>query len=680
MKNRDNSLLTLLLILAIAVFSIHLSQRWLLGARIDTTADDIYSLTPGSRAILQRMADEGAQPLDVRLYFSETAGNTLPKFIKDFVTYERYLRALLEQYSSASDGKIRVETIDPVPDSDAADRAVADGLDGKLINQNGDLFYFGLAFETQTGSRDAIEFLWPDQQASIEYEISKRIRGLVWPIRKRVGVLSSLDVLGGDQDPFMAQMLAAQGRAPARAWIAIGLLRELYDVEPIETDVEEISAADFDLVVVIHPKELPTKTLYALDRWITSGGNALFLLDPYAIGDTPPQNPQQPWTALQYQPASSLAPLLAPLGLEMAADRFAADLALAVRRPVGPLGGAESVLVDLRIAGEEGAQLLASELPLMQGVSDLRFFLAGSLELTGAAADGDGETIERTPLVTTTATGSTLRIEPGFGGDELAYADLNEPAKLRDRWQPGSEPVVLAYLLRGRPASAFPDGIEAADGEAEPAPESEAEEFALDETTPREDSAMEDRSVVDDGLGGEASVIVFADVDFIDDQVAFDRHPLGFVEAANDNHKLFLNAVDYLLGSQELMAVRTKRGVSRPFLLFDRIEAEAERDTLEREREIRSSIATFQLELQARQGEITQRDAALFEKRVQDEVETLNEQLAAANRELREIRKARRARIEREESKVRFAVMGWMPIFVLAIGVQRALRRRRERT
>ena len=40
----------------------------------------------------------------------------------------------------------------------------------------------------------------------------------------------------------------------------------------------------------------------------------------------------------------------------------------------------------------------------------------------------------------------------------------------------------------------------------------------------------------------ESAVIVFADVDLIADQVAFERNVFGLVQTANDNHKLLLNS------------------------------------------------------------------------------------------------------------------------------------------
>ncbi len=684
---------TLVLIGLLTVFSIHVANEWLEGWRVDLTGGDLYSLTDGTHAILDRMQEEGVKPLDIRLYFSETAGKTLPKFVKDFIGYERYLRSLLGEYERAAAGKIRVETIDPLPDSDDADRAAEDGLDGKLINQNGDLFYFGLALETQTGSKETIEFLWPQEQENIEYEISKKVHGLLWPARQRVGVLSSLEVFGGAQDPMMAQMLAAQGRTPAQKWILVQVLEELYDVSQVPADVDEISRDDYDLLVVIHPKALPDKTVFAVDQWVAAGGNALIFLDPYALGDTPPQNPQQPWMALQYQPASNLAPLLDAWGLELPANQFAADFELAARRPMSQFGASESVIIDLNVDSAVHEDLLDAESPMLRGLSNTRFFLSGVLRELGSAEAGGAEGaeaepgdggesgpddvgqpvgVELRPLISTTASGNTLEVLPGFGGgDGLAYTDLNDGAKLRDTFAPGETALALAYVVRGKLPTAFPDGVDYPDKEAERPPNLPPEI----EIPPPDDAQIIHRDPLPEEERAEAAVVVFADVDFIHDQIAFLQNPFGIVQAANDNHKVVLNSIDYLLGSQDLMSVRAKSGIGRPFLRFDEIEAQAELDTLDRERQIREEIDSFQEELREKQGEITQRNAALFQRKLQEEVDELNERILDANRELRDIRKGRREALEREESMVRFAVIGWMPIVVLLIGLYRARRR-----
>ena len=693
MSTWSSRVLTVVLVGLAGVFAMHLIDRWL-GARADLTEDNLYSLSEGSLALMERMDQEGVQPVEVRLYFSETVGKSLPKFIKDFITYERYLRSLLREYERAAGGRMKLEFLDPITDSDEAEAAADYGLDGKLINQEGDLFYFGLAFETETGSREVIEFLWPHEQENVEYEISKALYRLLWPERARVGVLSSLEVFGSSQDPFMAQMLAAQGRQPTPKWLAVQVLEELYDVEQVANDTDSISNDDLDLLIVIHPKDLPKKTVAAIDQYIQRGGDAMIFVDAYALDDRPPQNAQQqPWQALQYKPASNLDEMLRSWGIARPEDQFAADFDLAVRRPVSQLGAAESVIVDLRILDSHWEEAVDTTSPIFQGLGDLRFLLAGALELTSgaepasdeaddqdaAAAEGgesesttpSGSDLEVVPLISTTARGNMLPVQPGFATDGLGYTDFNQPAKLRDNFVPGSKPVVLAYLLRGRFPTAWPDGVEYPDKEAERPPNLPPGI----ELPPPDDAVMLRMEPVAEEERGEAAVMVFSDVDFISDQLAFVQSPFGIIQAANDNHRVLLNGADFLLGSEELMAIRSTKKLSRPFELFDQIEADAERDTLEREREIREQIETFQQELRDKQSSITARNASLFQKNLQDEVDQLNEQITESNRQLREIRKGRREALEWEESKVRFAVMGWMPIAVLIGGFFFARRR-----
>jgi ABC-type uncharacterized transport system involved in gliding motility auxiliary subunit len=665
----SNRLITIVLIAAATALAIHVVSQVASAVRVDVTEDRLYSLTEGSRQILERMQSEATEPIDITLYFSTTAGKSLPSFIKQFIVYEDYLRALLREYERASGGRVRVHYVDPKPDSDEAQDALDDGLDGKPINQHGDLFFFGLLFETQTGSTDVIDFLWPDRQEDIEYEISRRIFELLWPSSQRIGILSSLDVMP-TTDPYMAQLLAAQGRQAPEPWTAVRLLQERYEVTRIEPDTDHISPDEIDLLLVIHPRSFATKTLWAIDEWVATGGNTLIFVDPYSINDQPPQNPREPWAAMQYTPASSLDRLTEGWGVTRDADQIAADPALATRRQVSRRGGVEPVIVDLSIDQETRDQVVSSDHPITRGLERLRLFTAGGLAIDAP----EGVTV--TPLLTTTATGATLEMKAGFPGrDELVFMDVNDPAKLLDAYREGDAPVVLAALVQGRLRPAFPDGASFPSVTPERPP-------GLPpgvELPPPDDAEMVTKDPVAEDRRADATVLVVADTDLIADQVAFQNSLLGTI-AVNDNHKLLLNAVDYLFGADELMSVRAKSSIRRPFTRFDEIEAAAEEKTRERERELRDEIAAFQEEIRSKQGELSRRNAALFQKKLQDDVDALNARVRDAERELREIRKARRAALESEERRVRVSIVALMPALVLIMGVTLYVRRSRRRS
>src|SRR5688572_25117932 len=103
-------------------------------ARIDLTKERLYTISEGTRKTL-RAIDE---PVDIRVYFSKKLGEAAPSYGKMF---ER-VRTLLEQYSGIARGKLQVTFLDPEPFSDAEDRAVAAGLKGIRLNQEGEMGYF----------------------------------------------------------------------------------------------------------------------------------------------------------------------------------------------------------------------------------------------------------------------------------------------------------------------------------------------------------------------------------------------------------------------------------------------------------------------------------------------------------------------------------------------------------
>lgn len=667
---------TILLIALAVVFGVHLFTRLGEDVRLDATGDRLFSLSDGTREILDRMHQEGTKPIEARLYFAETVGNTLPRFIKDFVTYDRYLKALLKEYADASDGKISVKFIDPLPDSDEAQDALDFGLDGKAVNQHGDLFFFGLVLQTQTGSKDVVEFLWPAEQAQIEYEVTKRIHRLIWPQRKKVGVVAGLEVLSDASNPYMAQILAAQGKQPQESWLMMKLLEEVYEVEKIDSATDHISHDEFDLVLVVHPKGLGQRAFWALDEWVQTGGNALVLIDPHSLGDVAPQNPQQPFAGFQHDSSSDLAPLLAAWGLEREPDRVVADLALATTRPTSRRGGAEPVVHDLAIEARTREETLAVDHPIFQGVSDLRFYAAGSLRAPAVEAE-DAPTLEGyeiLPLVTTTSSGSTLEVKAGFpGSGGLTFAELESAAgKVRAQLVEGDKPVTLAYLVSGRLPSAFPDGTSIP---AEPPPPPPPGLPPGIQLPPPADAEMAQKASVAEADRADSAVLVIADVDFIFDGLAFQNSIFG-VQTVNDNHRLLNNAVDFLLGDRSLMSVRAKKSIRRPFVTFDEIEAEAARETQARESELQAELERFQLELDEKNRGAS--NVALLQKQVQDEVEELNERIRSSNQELREIRLARRRALEGEEAKVRFTTLVLTPALVLVLGLVLFFRRRSQ--
>src|SRR5437868_6444738 len=104
--------------------------------RVDLTAEHAYTLAPGTKAILAKLDT----PVQVRFYCSQTE-TAMPVFLK---TYAQRIDDLLGEYRQNSRGLIKVQKLDPQPDSDAEDSAKLDGVEGQML-PSGERIYLGLS-------------------------------------------------------------------------------------------------------------------------------------------------------------------------------------------------------------------------------------------------------------------------------------------------------------------------------------------------------------------------------------------------------------------------------------------------------------------------------------------------------------------------------------------------------
>ena len=80
--------------------------------------------------------------------------------------------------------------------------------------------------------------------------------------------------------------------------------------------------------MLVHPKNLPQKTLYAIDQFVMRGGRVLLFVDPYSGADTGGQDPSNPMAAAMANHASNLEPLLAAWGVDYDPGKVIGDLDL----------------------------------------------------------------------------------------------------------------------------------------------------------------------------------------------------------------------------------------------------------------------------------------------------------------------------------------------------------------
>ena len=271
--------------LAIAVvlfFTVNvLSHVAFRSARVDLTEQRLYTLSEGSRNILQGL-DE---PVTLRFYLSKK----LAVELAGIRGYTSRVLELLQEYEQAAGGHLILHVIDPEPFSEEEDRAVGYGLRGVPIDRGNAQFYFGLVGSNATDDRELIPFFQQSREEFLEYDLTKLVYRLANPKQKVVGLLSTLPLDGGPQMPFPQ---AAGGGPP---WMIMDSIREVMEVKVLDKAVTDIPE-DVDVLMLVHPKGLSDPTLYAIDQFVLRGGRTAVsswipMLKPTACRPIP----ETPW-------------------------------------------------------------------------------------------------------------------------------------------------------------------------------------------------------------------------------------------------------------------------------------------------------------------------------------------------------------------------------------------------
>jgi len=635
------------LVLVIVFSAISITQNMGKSLKLDITDQRLYVLSDGTKSILGKLN----QPVRAKLYYAKTAALKGPDQIRFFNNYYEYVKALLEEYVSVSNGMVELEIVDPRPFSDEEAQAMKYGLRRFPITEE-ENFFFGMVVQTQFGVEKAIPFFSPDRQNFVEYDISYLIDTAVTRQKRKIGVLSSLPVMGDDVSGYMAQMMLRQGQQPKPAWTFVEQLRKQYEVETVATDTNDIN--DIDILLVIHPKGLSEQTLFAIDQYVLKGGRTIVCVDPHCFMDRPPQGMQMQMQ-MQHASNSDLNQLMRTWGLEMPASTFAGDRNLASMASIRANQRPERIIGYLNLTPE--GDCFAKDHVVTAELNQVRLLFSGVLNEVADANDANdvGTNVERTPLITTTNRGNSFTIG---GPYELMF--LDGPGLMK-KFVDGSKPVSMGYLVTGRLKSSFPDGIE-------------VESESPDPNDPNETITTTTKIAGLTEAAEDCAVVVFADVDFISDSIAYQNSFFGKM-VVGDNSTLMLNAIEDLSGSSDLVSIRSRGNFKRPFTVVDEIEKQAEAETAAEVEKINLQIAGFQSELQnilntAKEGQEEVIGSTIVQKKKELELK-----IRDAQRQLRQVKMTRRERIEHLGNKLRQANMLGAPAVILVIAIVLGLRR-----
>ena len=597
--------------------------------RVDLTKEKAFTLSDGTRAILAKLDT----PVKIRFYCSQSAGAAAETvYLKD---YARKVEDLLAEYKQAAKGRIIIEKYDPQPDSDAEDSAKLDGVEGAPL-QSGDRFYMGLAV-SMIDTKEAIPFLQPVRERLLEYDISRAITRVVRPEKPVVGVMSSLPVFGMQSNPMMQQM----GQRGQPAWAFVTELRNDFNVKNVGMDVDKIDD-DVKVLVVIHPKEISDKAQFAIDQFVLRGGKLVAFLDSVSLIDSRGQHPMM---GQMGGGGSSLDKLLKAWGLQFENSKVVADARLRMEVGGGDARGQQRpVWLSLTPENMDTNDVVTSQ------IDNVWFFAGGAF--SGTPADGLKQTV-------------LLKSSPASALVDGFLANLSPEAAMKD-FKPSGKEFALAVRLAGKFKTAFPDGK----------PAEKPEEKKEGETKPEEKKA--DTSLKQSA--GETAVVLIGDSDMIHDNFSIQetQTPFGPMRRQlNANINFAQNAIEQLAGDNNLITVRSRATLNRPFTRVKQMEAAAE----ERFRDKLNEVRTAFEDAQRRVAELGQsKDGSqrfIKPPEQQKEEEEWKKKAARFGVELKQVQKDLRREVVQLENHVKWWNIFAMPLAVTACGILLAVYKRK---
>ena len=608
-----------------ALVTIALLANWLIALTpigshgADFTENKTHTLSAGTRAILTQLDT----PVVMR-YYATRDSNYMPEQLK---LHMRRVDDLLKEYSNISKGKLRLENLDPQPDTDAEDSANLDGINGQRMNEQN--LYFGVAISC-LDKTSVLPFLNPNEETMLEYQLSKAIAEVSTAIKPKIGIMSALDLKG---TPAMMP-----GQPPAQGWVIYQQLKQSFDLVDISMEAATIDPKQIKVLLLFHPAGITPEAEYSVDQYLLNGGTVVACLDPYSVAaqmTNPAGNPMMG----QQQPnptTSTLPTLLSAWGVN-----FESGLVLADPTSATKLGGGREGLAVLTLGKDSMPE---KDNVITKDLGSVTLFLPGAFTKTGAAG-----------ITAHTLIKSSTRA--GFV-DSLKASQL-DPTLARTLRSNGTAYDLVTHLS-GKFKSAFPDG--------KPKPTTQG---TANKDAPKPESLKE--------ATANGNVFLIGDVDAFYDRFAYNVQNFGGTQMAtpsNGNASLLFNLLDQAIGSKYLIGSRSRSAIARPFTVVQKMEADFNKT-------VGVKIEEFQVKQKAAQEKLSDlqaqksRGSELYLSPAQEaEIKKLREEQVEYSKLIRGQEKDLRRQKDKLASSITLLNVAAMPALVVFIGFALFIKRR----
>ena len=362
------------------------------------------------------------------------------------------------------------------------------------------------------------------------------------------------------------------------------ILEELsyfYDFEFLDTDVE--SFENIDLLIVYHPSDISKETEYGIEQFILNGGETVIFIDPFFEKND------------HSNKSSNLENILKTLNINYN-DNVILDGAQATRLQTQQnISDNTSLQTMLKLNWPEvRGQFINQNTDIGNGLSLIRIISPGGLSKLN-----DESGISYTPLISSSEV--TM---------DLPMKEVHDPIKLINNFQPTGISYDFGVKLSGIASSSFNDSELSGEGHV----------------------AKSEKDI---------NVVLFSDADFI--RNAFWARIQKFldtnvIETTSDNGSLITNVLDSLTGYDEFINLRNKETPFRPFVVVQKLQAEAEQKYLGQEQQLQSQLDEILDKIQNLSAGRNGENVNLSEKQL-IELSSFQMQVEQTRKQLREVRR-----------------------------------------
>ncbi len=612
-------------LVAIAILANWLVSLTPVGNRgADFTENKIHTLSDGTKSILSELDT----PVVVR-YYATRNSDYMPEQLK---LHMRRVDDLLKEYSNISKGELRIENLDPEPDTDAEDSANLDGINGQQLN--GDNLFLGMAISA-LDKKVVIPFLDPSEETLLEYKISKAIAEVSTPKKPVIGILSALNLAG---TPAMMP-----GQQPEPAWVIYQQLQQSFELKDLGMTPEKIDPAEVKVLLLFHPAEITKESEYLIDQYLLNGGTVVACLDAYSVA-AQMLGGGNPMTGQPGSPTTSTLPtLLSAWGVEFVSNEVLADPIHATQ-----LGGGRKGIAVLTLPQSAMPQ---KDNIITKGIESVTFYLPGAFKKTGGSGVAANSLVRSSTSAGFVDSMKASRLDPSLDGSVKAQGTAYD----------------LITHLSGKFKTAFPDGKPKAEEPAE-TPEGEKKE---DAEKPKDESLKE--------AAKPGNVFLIADIDAFYDRFAFNVQNFGGMQMAtpaNGNAALLFNLLDQAVGSKYLIGSRSRAATRRPFTVVQEMENEFDKKVGSKIEEFQTKQQEAQTKLQELQAQKAQGSELYLSPEQEAEIKKLREQQVEYSKLIRNQEKDLRRQKDKLSGNITLLNVAAMPGLVILFGLALYLMRR----